>query len=136
MSLADAVRDALPNLRAEAEALMADSCTVARAGAPTWNEGDGTYAPGVPATVYAGRCRVRVPAVAERGAASGEQSWTVTSVVVSLPMSGSGSVRIGDTVTVTACEWDAALVDRTFTVRAAPAMTHATARRLRCEEAS
>ena len=59
--IVDDVTRVLPELRAEAEALMVDACTVTGPGAPSWNDTTGTYTPGSPVTAYSGKCRVQVP---------------------------------------------------------------------------
>jgi predicted RecA/RadA family phage recombinase len=138
VSLADALADALPELRAAAESLMADRCTVTRpgVGAPTVDEGTGALVQPAGTPVYAGRCRVQVPNVAERDADAGERSWTVQAALVVLPVAGSEQVRVGDVVTVTAAVNDRALLGARYVVKALHAKTHATARRLRCEAVS
>lgn len=132
--IVDDITPVLPDMRAEAESLMVDACTVTTSGVPVWDDGLGAYVPGAPVGVYAGRCRVQVPASAPGAPVAGEAEWATMAVVVSIPVAGTGSVDKGATVKVTACTHDAALVSREFTVVGLPLRkTFATARRLQCE---
>lgn len=124
--------------RVAAERLMVDSCTITRPGEgePVFNNDTGQYDPPPPVTVYSGRCRVQVPGdiASSQDVAAGEREWTTQQAVVSLPVEGSEDVRIGHTVHMDAVVHDAALEGREFGVRALHHKSHATARRLRCEE--
>ena len=111
---------------------MHDTCVITQPTSPgTWDEATGAYGPSTPTTVYAGPCRVRQPDQAEREAVTGEADWTLTGVIVSVPVSA-GVVPIGSTVTVTACAMDPAMTDSVYRVVGPHGQTHATARRLRC----
>ena len=127
---------ALPGLRLQAESMMVDACIVSAPGSgePTWDDESGQWVPPSGGTSYSGKCRVQVPNVAENEADAGERAWTVQAAIVSLPVSGSESVGVGHTVTITAAAHDSALVGRVYTVTAEHQKTYATARRLRCEE--
>ena len=128
------VAAALPALRAQAESLMVDSCTITAPAASTWDEDAGAHVPGVPTVVYSGPCRVQIPQSVPGAPVAGEAEWSTAAVVVSIPVVGSEPVRVGATVTITAAEHDSALVGAEYTVVGIPlAKTHATARRLRCE---
>ncbi|MBK6556186.1 MAG: hypothetical protein IPG16_02870 [Comamonadaceae bacterium] len=72
--------------------------------------------------------------MAEREAAAGDADWTVTGVVVSIPVDGTTDDLLDATVTIVACEMDPTLTGRVFTVLAPHAQSQATARRLRCVE--
>lgn len=122
--------------RVAAQALMVDACTITKPGAPVWNDATGKYTPGTPVTLYAGRCRVQVPNVAESVQDSGDRAWTVQDALVMVPVAGSEAVKVGHTVKVTACTLDAQLVGVEYTVTAMHHKTFATARRLRCKEVS
>lgn len=136
--LVDAIRAELPGMRAQAEALMVDSCTITQpgSGAPVFDENTGKYVDPAPVTVYTGKCRVQVPNVAENLTDSGERAWTVQDALVMLPVDGSEGALVGHTVTITAASLDAQLVGKRYTVTAAHHKTFATARRLRCKEVS
>ncbi len=138
MSLSLAIAAELPTLRREAEALMVDSCTVTRAGVGpgTVNETTGAVTPPAPTTVYTGRCRVQVPQAVPSEQDAGGAPVAVQPTAVSLPVVGSEGVEVGDVVTITAATFDASLVGVTYVVRGLHRKTHATARRLRVEEAN
>ena len=135
MNLGDDIAAALPELRAQAESMMRDSCTIRAPGtAGAWDEATGTYAvvPGV--VLYAGHARVRRPNTAEREATAGEADWTVLGAVVSIPVGVDTDVPVKAVVTVDHCEHDPALTSRVFTVVGPHSQSHGTARRLRCVE--
>lgn len=121
--------------RAAAEALMVDACTITRSGgAPVFNPATGAYTAPADVEVYDGKCRVQVSdAINEQSPEFGGREVTLQQAVVSVPVSGTG-VAVGDTVTVTASEHDPELVGVVYRVLALHRKSHATARRLRCEE--
>lgn len=132
--LGDDIAAALPELRAHAESMMVDSCTISPS-APssrTWDEATGAYTETPPLAVYSGPCRLRQPNQAEREAFAGEAEWTQWGVVLSLPVDSSTGVGVGMVVVVTACSWDASLVGASMRVVGPHGQSHATARRLRC----
>lgn len=132
--IVDDVTRVLPELRAEAEALMVDTCTITAPGAPSWNDTTGTYTPGSPVTAYSGKCRVQVPVSVPGSQIAGEAEWVTAATVVSVPITGSTTVDVGNLVTITACVNDPALVNKTFAVVGVPLRkTFATARRLHCQ---
>ena len=134
MPLADVIRGDIGALRALDESLMIDTCTVSTDGSPSWDENTGTYSPGTPVSVYAGKCQVVRPEVAPGEPVSGEAEWASAAVVIKVPVAASVDVPVGATVTLTACALDAALVGQTLKVVGIPqAQTFATSRRLRCE---
>lgn len=136
MSLGADIAAALPELRAHAESLMVDACTITTpdpAGEPVWDDETGTWGDPPPLTVYSGKCRVQTTMTGETNPDAGDREWTVQSLSVSVPMSATG-FAIGDTVTVTASEFDPDLVGRVFTITALAHKTHMTARRMRVEE--
>ena len=137
MTLADAIAATLPELRAHAESMMVDTCTVTRAstGAPVVDNNNGTVTPAAPATIYAGPCRVQLPDAVEKAEAGGD-ALSVQAAIISLPIAGSESVAVGDVVTVTSATFDADLAEVDYVVRGLHRKSHATARRLRCEEAN
>lgn len=134
MDLGADIAAALPELRRQAESMMRDRCIITRPGAQTWDDATGTHLPGSTSTAYAGPCRVRRPNVAERDAVAGDADWTVTGVVVSIPVDGTTDDLLDATVTIVACEMDPSLTGRVFTVLAPHAQSQADARRLRCVE--
>ena len=124
--------------RRAAESLMVDACTVTRAssGAPVVDNNNGTVTPAAPRTIYSGPCRVQVPDAVERIEEAGGDSLSVQAAIISLPIASSESVAVGDVVTVTGATFDAELSGVTYVVRGLHRKSHATARRLRCEEAN
>jgi len=127
----------LPGLRAEAESLMVDTCTIAVPGGGdgTLDEDTGIVTPPAGAEIYDGPCRVQSRDVQPANPTAGETEFTTIAYIVSVPVSVV-DVPIGATVTVTASALDADLVDRVFTVTGLVHKTHLTARRLVCEEVS
>ncbi len=122
--------------RAAAEALMTDTGHVRRAGAlatdpttgvvtPTWSDVYASAATPGPLRVQQGTGSTEAQAAEHQSAIAG--------VVVSLPIA-EGDVRPGDQVVVATSAHDAALPGRVFTVMQVLAKSHATARRLWCEE--
>ena len=98
MTLADAIAATLPELRAHAESMMVDTCTVTRAstGAPVVDNNNGTVTPAAPATIYAGPCRVQLPDAVEKAAEAGGDALSVQAAIISLPVAGSEAVAVGD----------------------------------------
>jgi len=142
--LGDDLAAALPGLRAQAESMMVDTCTVtAAAGDPVWDDGAGAYTPGAPTVLYSGKCRVRQPNTGDSKADAGEVSFSVSDRIVSLPLSGDGytagvtGIPVGATVTIDAVSpvGDPFMAGKAFTyLSPASQETHPTARRLRCKE--
>jgi hypothetical protein len=121
--------------RAAALMLMTDTCYVRRAGAPTTDETTGVVTP-TWSNIYAssgapGACRVQEASGSE--ATAGENLTLLAGVVVSLPITATGIIP-GDQVVIVAADFDTALPTRVFTVTRVLAKSHATARRLWCEE--
>ena len=140
MTLADSIAAALPGLRAEAESLMVDACTITRPGTGTGtvNETTGEVTPPAPTTVYAGKCRVQRPgASTSQNSTAGDYEIGVNTLLVQLPVTALG-VKRGDDFTLTAVGplTDADLLGSKAEVRANLAKTHATKRTLICEEAN
>lgn len=132
MTLLDDVTLALPNLRAEAELLMVDACTITRTSTgDVFDPDTGTYTASAGTAVYAGKCKIQYRSAST--ADVGEQQLTLHSLEVHVPMSVT-DVTVDDVVAITAAVHDASLVGRTFRVIDDFAKTYATARRLRCEE--
>lgn len=141
--LSDDIAAALPELRAHAESLMVDSCTITRRrldedGEPVremdpvtleltdvWDE------------VWAGRCRVQRPGavMVGREPVVGGAEYNVETVHVQVPLSVLG-VKADDRVTVTAVGAisDPDSVGMVLSVRVNQHKTHATKRTLVCEE--
>lgn len=136
--LGDDIAEALPELRAHAESLMVDSCTITRAGtgAGTIDEGTGAVIPPASSTVYSGKCRVQRPGTSTSPRAdTGGYEIGVGTLFAQLPTTATG-IRRGDVFTVTASPNDPDLMGLDARVEANLAKTHATKRTLICEEAT
>lgn len=130
MTLASAIADVLPTLRAEAEAAMPDTCTITRSsGAPVFDPVTGTYTAAGTSNIYTGRCRVQ--AKADEVVAAGDQPVTLRRFTASLPVATSG-IEVDDLLTVTDSA-DADLVGLEFRVVDVKAGTWLVARRLTLE---
>lgn len=121
MLVGDAIAAALPELRAQAESLMRDTCSVSRVtGAAIVDERE------VPATaaVYAGRCKVQELANVETSPDVAGATVTVLRYRLDLPVSA-GPFKVGDIATVGA---------RTFRITSMHVKTWQTAQRLPVDE--
>ena len=130
MTLGADIAAALPELRVQAESRMTASCTITRPGDEVvWNP-ETMQNESLPVTVYTGRCRVRAGGQQDRAENAADQSFMASQYILSLPVVGSEGVRRDDTVTITGCPEDAALVGDVFRVVAESAGSQTTARRL------
>ena len=121
--------------RAAAQALMTDTGYVRRAGTPVTNETTGVVTP-TWSDIYASAGSpgaLRVQEATGRDATAGENLSQLAGVVVSLPIT-EADVIPGDQVVIVAAGFDTDLPGRVFTVTRVLAKSHATARRLWCEE--
>lgn len=133
--LSDAVATALPDLRAEAEALMTATCTI-RAWDGEWttdpDTGEATRALGTVA--YSGNCRVRPATLQAQSREMGGAETFVSDLMVSVPVSATG-VRKGQLVTIDSSP-DPALVGLTAEIQDVARGDNLTARRMWCLEVS
>jgi len=125
---------ALPELRAHAESLMTDTIRLetvtGSARDPVTLEMVDTYA-----TVYEGPGRWQRPDTVAAESVAGEVEFGLNRVTVQLPISVTVAAR-GQRASVVASQTDPALPGARATVQAVPNKTHATMRRLLCEEVS
>jgi uncharacterized protein DUF6093 len=137
VTLGDDVTAALPALRAQAESLQTDACTVTHPGTGegTFDPVTGATTPPVGTTVYAGQCRFRAPTLSEANVSAGEHVWTVQDAVLSLPVTATG-VQVGDTAVCTASQMDPDLPETVWTVMAVLRGSQITARRLIVRQAT
>ena len=136
MSLVDDVTAELPALRAQAEALMVDTCTITSGAASTsFDPNTGTYTDAAGSTVYTGPCRVQITdSVTTSGENVGEQLVVTERVTISIPVSAD-PVPINSVVTITAvADISTVAVGAKYRVTGSHAATHKTARRLPCEQ--
>ena len=131
MSLGTDVAGALPFLRAQAESLMLDTCTVA----PVTGVDESTGAPTLGSAVYSGRCKVQTSQAQEANPEAGGATYTVQRYAVHVPV-GAFVPVVGHVVTITAAALDAGLVGRQYRVVALLHKTLATAQRLAVEAVS
>lgn len=106
--LADEIAAVLPELQAEAEALMVDTCRATSPGEKVWDDDSGTYTPGPPVVVYEGRCQVPTTYPAAQDASAGETAWGKGFITVKVParqlpgdVGDPLSIVDGHTITVT-----------------------------------
>ena len=136
MTLGDAIADALPRLRAQAESMMDDTVVVER---PTGKSApDPVTLKQVPTfvAVYEGKARIQRPnsSTAQEVVAGGEE-FGLSAVTAQLPFSAVG-IKKGHRLRVTAVGplTDPDLLGLVATVQANRTKTHATKRTLICEE--
>lgn len=118
--------------RREAEALMLDSCTVGRPGAPVTDPETGVVSPST-VPVYAGPCKVQQTISQGSTPTAGGHQFTVQDSRADFPVSA-GPFAVDDVVTVTAAVLDPQLVGRVFRVVELFHKSFATAQRCRVEE--
>jgi hypothetical protein len=133
VSLNDAVAAALPELRAQAESLMVDTCRITAAGAPVWDDANGVYTDGPATTVYEGKCRLRRPSAGPQDTDAGEAGWSVDTYILSLPVVGSEAVSDGHAVVMLTSANDPAAVGLELTVSGGHWQSQSTARRVPCK---
>lgn len=119
--------------RLAAEALMVDTCTIIRKGAPATDPDTGAVTYPSPTTIYTGKCRLKLPVAIARPDNVGEAQEFLQHPVLSLPAATTG-VEVDDIVTITASLLMPSLVNRTFHVRAKPGQSHMTAARFEVME--
>lgn len=137
--------DFLASGRAEAEALLTDTCRITRAGTGdrVRNPVTGKYTDPDPVVVYEGPARIPSRANSSSGSAraadAGEASWQVSDFPLTLPLDGPGyvdgeAVGPGQTVTWLTSATDPDLVGRVFGIVAPARQTYAVARRFLMRE--
>lgn len=138
MILDEAIAWALPDLQAEAEGRMTDTCRITRAGERTFDEATGTYPDRAESTIYEGKCRLRAKDVTSPRIGAGGTEFQVLPTVLSLPVSDTRSdeVKPGDRVLILTSLRNPALVDAEFTVDDPAAISDMTARRFGLKEVS
>ena len=134
--LGDDIAAVLPELRAHAESMMVDECTIERPDGTTLDpvtlEQVDTFAP----VLTGQRCRVqRYSGQGRNDSIIGGVEFGDAVLLLQLPLSALG-VKRGDRVRITAVApiSDPALLGVTATVKADATKTHATKRTLMCEE--
>ena len=132
MVIGDDIAAALPELRAQAESLMRDSCVVERRTGRVMDDTSLEYVDSW-SRVYEGRCRVQVAATQPAEEVVGGRAFVVTDAVVQLPV-GPVDFADDDRVTVTSTAYDPALVGVVLSVTSREVKTHPVMRRLHVSE--
>lgn len=136
--LADDIAAVLPELRAEAERNMQDTCIITRAGTGKgpWNESTGQYDKPPRVTVYEGKCRLQIQSVTNSASDStaGDRATVVQGDVLQLPVAGTGEVSVNDEAEMLTCVSDGELVGHKYTVVGRHGKSQATSRRLPVKE--
>lgn len=113
--------DDLADLRAEREALMTDSCTITRAGTADPDAqpdpDTGLYPVPADATVYAGKCSIRVPGTvsASRSHESAGDEAVMLTAILSVPALAP-LIKIGDVISFTSSAYNPRLVGQKWSV--------------------
>lgn len=138
--LADDIMRVLPELRAAAESLMLDTCTITRVDPdairgpidPATNQ----YPPLPRITVYSGKCKLQDKSVIAASTAgdSGERAVVTQGSELQLPVIESADVAINDIAHMDTCVNDPSLTGHEYTIAARHGKSQATARRLRVIE--
>lgn len=110
MALIDDVLSVLPDLRAEAEGLMVDTCIASRPGEP-FTDPDGIVTTPI-IELYAGKCKVQTTVAQAKSPVAGGHVFTVENLQLHLPVAT--SLNTGDTATITASLLDPTLIGLTF----------------------
>lgn len=132
--LVDDIRQALPELRLEAEGRMVDACTItAPDGEPVFDDDTGTYTNPTGTVIYAGKCEVQVTdGLNARQTEAGGSDVSITRLIVKVPIDATG-ILVNQIVTITRATFDSELVDQKFQIAASHAKSFATCRRLQVE---
>ena len=118
--------------RKRAEALMDDTVKGTHGSTSVWDEERGEYVE-TPATVYEGPARFRFASASGRAVDDASAVVTIQAGVMSLPVAGTGHIKIGTLFEITASKCDVGNVGRRFRITAIHPQTHSTARRFQVE---
>ncbi|WIE56236.1 DUF6093 family protein [Curtobacterium sp. MCBD17_003] len=115
-----------------AEQLMGSTCRVQRpSGKPVRGASGDLEQP--METVWEGKCRLRFVSGVTSGVDAAAQLLVKQMAVLSVPIDGTGDLRVNDLVAITASDLDAALVGKQLRITGVHFETQATARRLPVE---
>ena len=128
----DDVAAGLTELREHAVSNMRDACAIERRTGRVLDESTLEYTD-TWAQVYAGRCRVKVKDTQPAESEPGGRTFVVNDAVVQVPVDATHYAD-GDRVTVTASEFDPALVGVVLSVTSRDPISQATSRRLHVSE--
>ena len=128
----DDIAAGLTELREHAVSNMRDACVIERRTGRVLDEATLEYTDAW-VEVYAGRCRVKVKDTQPAESEPGGRTFVVNDAVVQVPVD-STHYADGDRVTVTASEFDPALVGVVLSVTSRDPISQATSRRLHVSE--
>lgn len=131
MTLGDAISEALPRLRAQAESRMTATIVVKRPG-PVVEQPDGSVTPSWTA-VDSGKGRISGDRPYESNPEAGSHAFTVQRYILSKPVS-TGPYMVGDVAKVTVCPENAALVGKVFRIAGPDTRSQQTAQRMFVED--
>lgn len=112
----------LTSARTAVETLMIDECSIVRDAQggddDTLNQTTGVLAPPVSDTtsIYTGKCHVHPATNVPREVSEGGDAITTAVYEAAIPF-GAAVPMPGDVFAITACDWDASLVGRTWRIR-------------------
>jgi hypothetical protein len=112
---------------------MVDACIIDRPTGQGTDPDTGAVVTTYSEPLYTGKCEVQQVGTQAGNPNAGEHQLTVLGHVVKLPVD-TVVYRVGDRVRITAATLDPTLVGRTFLVTSMLHKTHATSRRLVCDE--
>lgn len=120
--------------REGAESRMSDACTIGDPTAGTvWDNITETYIPNAAATIYSGKCRVKMPRSMAIEPDAGDTTSVVIRPEIHIPADVEG-VSVGASVTITSATYNPTLEGVTFRVTSLFRDSQATAQRLECTE--
>lgn len=128
MSFAQDVVGVLPFLRAQAESLMVDECTITRPGDPVTDPDSGVVTAG-DVVIYSGRCKVQSKDSSVATPDAGGASFVVVSRQVHIP-ANAADVHDDDVVTITASLLNSFTVGKQYRVEGFEPDSYDTAFRL------
>lgn len=135
MRLVEHVAAELPGLRAEAEALMVDACTIGvESRSDVLEEETGEYELIVAEPVYSGKCQFKPGGTANREVDVAGQQRVETAAVLKLPVVGSELVTKNMIAIFTSSEHDPALPGVRVRITGPFHSSYATTRRFAVEE--
>lgn len=132
MTLGSDIESALPKLREEAESMMRTQVTIRRAGPEVRNPATGKLEQSW-LDIYVGKCRLKFTAGQPREGDQAGQRFSDQSPTLSLPMAGTGSIRVDDVATIDHNPFDPEGESLRLRVTGLHVQTHSTARRLPVE---
>jgi hypothetical protein len=135
VSLGYDIAATLPELRAQAESMMPDTCTITGEPTKVWDEDTASWIE-TPNVKYTGVCEVKSENVQAAAVDQQGQLLVVQSLILKLPVDASTTVGAGDVAVLSSCVFDPQLVGKKLQIGAEHHQSYATARRLPVKEIS